>query len=73
MSDNEHLIRCRSSDQCSHDGTAVPESAVLLPNPQGHRAPHSLQDDVVLRVALWVLMGGAAAESILAAELRPAA
>jgi hypothetical protein len=36
--------------------------------PQGHRPAHSLQEDVVLRVALWVLMGGTAAESILATE-----
>jgi hypothetical protein len=36
--------------------------------PHPHRVPHSLQDDVVLRVALWVLMGGTAAESILAAN-----
>ena len=36
--------------------------------PQSQRAQHSLQDEVVLRVALWVLMGGTAAESILAAN-----
>jgi len=42
-------------------------------HPQGQRVPHAFQDDF-LRIALWYLMGGAAAESIMAAqEQRPAA
>lgn len=55
-------------------GTQPP--AILLPvaatgNPQGHETSHPVQDGVVLRLALWVLMGGIAAESILASRNEP--
>lgn len=65
---------CIRSGQPDTAGTEP--SAIFLPVPatgdlQGHEASHSLQEGFVLRVALWVLMGGAAAESILASKEEP--
>jgi hypothetical protein len=48
---------------CAGPEPVLPAAAPASP---AQRVPHSVQDDVVLRLALWVLMGGTAAESILA-------
>ena len=67
------MSRGQASAGCEERAAPMGGSSPLMPSPdpsgpQGHRAAHSLQEDVVLRVALWVLMGGTAAESILASE-----
>lgn len=67
--------KARSSSARRETGGTEP-SAIFLPVPaegdlQGQEASHPLQEGVVLRVALWVLMGGAAAESILASKNEP--
>lgn len=70
------ILNPKNCSRSAHETSETVPSAIFLPvpatgNPQGHESSHSLQEGFVLRVALWVLMGGAAAESILASKKEP--
>jgi hypothetical protein len=76
----EPISRPTNAANSAPGETSEPESAaIFLPvtndgKPEaGDAASHPVQEGLVLRVALWVLVGGTAAESILASRKQPPA
>ena len=66
--DQENRGASAPSEDCRTEPPAILLPVAATGNPEGHGPSHPVQDGVVLRLALWVLMGGTAAESILASR-----